>query len=78
MVTKKITFAVAPLEASQLAPDPGIVFYMLWAMYLGNIIDPEAPADTFGHLTRSGHSTVTNRRDIARFWSRGFPDGASR
>ena len=27
--TKKFTFSVAPLEASQLASGPGIVFYML-------------------------------------------------
>ena len=59
--TKKFTFAVSPLEVPQLAPGPGIVFYMLWAMYLGNVIDPEASADVSGPLTRSGHSIVISR-----------------
>ena len=65
IVTFFSTFCWAPLRAPGLAPGPGIVFYMLQAMYLDHTSDPEAPADVSGHLRRSGHRAVTSRPSSA-------------
>ena len=63
-----------PPEVSQIAPGIENVFYMLLTMYLGNIIDPEAPADVSGPLKRSGHSIVTSRHSSAgsTVWEAGY------
>ena len=48
-----------------LAPGPGIVFYMLWVVYLEYISDSEAVADVSGHRTRSGHHIVNDNIQVS-------------
>ena len=61
IVTKKILFRWAALGCPGLDPGPGIVFYMLQAMYLHHTSDPEAPTDVSGHPRWSRHRAVTSR-----------------
>ena len=53
------TFVCAADMAPGLAPEPGIVFYMLWAKYLATLRHPAAPADDFADLTSRQHPRHT-------------------
>ena len=65
IVTKKCTFDWAAVKRSWAAHGPGILFYMICAVYLGQMSGPEPPTVVCGHLRRLERPSVSTRTSVS-------------